>query len=85
MEHEEIKKLRKATSKVKTQPAYLTKRDVVRVATAAIKRASTQAMKTAGYVIKAENGWVVRENQNGSIQRIKEIKGASTLPKLVLD
>jgi len=42
-------------------------------------------MKTAGYVIKAENGWVVRENQNGSIQRIKEIKGASTLPKLVLD
>jgi len=31
-----IKKLRKATSKVKTQPAYLTKRDVVRVATAAI-------------------------------------------------
>jgi len=80
-----IKKLRKATSNVKTQTAYLTKRDVVRVATAAIKRASTQAMKTAGYVIKAENGWVVRENQNGSIQRIKEIKGASTLPKLVLD
>jgi len=80
-----IKKFRKATSNVKTQPAYLTKRDVVRVATAAIKRASTQAMKTAGYVIKAENGWVVRENQNGSIQRIKEIKGASTLPKLVLD
>jgi len=80
-----IKKLRKATSKVKTQTAYLTKRDVVRVATAAIKRASTQAMKTAGYVIKAENGWVVRENQDGSIHRIKEIKGASTLHKLVLD
>ena len=70
-----IKKLRKATSNVKTQTAYLTKRDVVRVATAAIKRASTQAMKTAGYVIKAENGWVVRENQDGRQLGPKGLRG----------
>jgi hypothetical protein len=42
-------------------------------------------MKTAGYVIKAENGWVLRENQDGSIQHVKEIKGTSTQHKLVLD
>jgi hypothetical protein len=42
-------------------------------------------MQTAGYVIKAKNGWVVRENQDGSIDRIKEIKGASSRNKLVLD
>lgn len=65
--------------------AHLTKRDVVRVATAAVKKASNQAMKTAGYVIKAENGWVVRENKDGSIDRIKKIKGASIHYKLVLD
>ncbi|RAI91481.1 hypothetical protein [Algoriphagus yeomjeoni] len=75
----------KTASKLRTQKAYLTKRDIVRVSKAAITKASDQAMKTAGYVIKAENGWVVRENQDGSIQRIKEIKGASTLHKLVLD
>lgn len=79
------KKIHRSTSKIKRQTAYLTKRDVVRVATAAIKKASNQAMKTAGYVIKAESGWIVRENQDGSIHRIKEIKGASTHHKLVLD
>jgi len=42
-------------------------------------------MKIAGYVIKAENGWVMRENQGGSIQRNKEIKGASIQHKLVPD
>ena len=53
------KKLRKGTFWVKTETAYWTIRNVVRVATAVTKRASSQAMKIAGYVIKAENGWVL--------------------------
>jgi ribosomal protein S19E (S16A) len=80
-----LKKIKKTSSKVSTETAYLTKRDVIRVASAAVKRASVKAMQTAGYVIKAENGWVVRENEDGSIDRIKEIKGASSPNKLVLD
>jgi hypothetical protein len=79
------KNLQKSTSQLSSQKAYLTKRDIVRVSKAAITKASNQAMKTAGYVIKAENGWVVRENEDGSIDRIKEIKGASSHRKLVLD
>ncbi len=78
-------KNKKSTSKIKSQTAYLTKRDIVRVATAAVIKASEQAMETVGYVIKAENGWLVRENKDGSIDRIKEIKGASIRGKLVLD
>lgn len=79
------KKINKSASKIKRQTAYLTKRDIARVAKAAVVKASNQAMKTVGYVIKAENGWIVRENQDGSVDRIKEMKGPSVQRKLVLD
>ncbi len=79
------KKIQKSTSKIKRETAYLTKRDIVRLATAAVKKASNQAMQTVGYVIKAEDGWVVRENKDGSISKIKQIKGASSTSTLVLD
>jgi len=55
LKNEEWQKTQKRTFWVKTKTAYLTIRNVVRVASAATKRASSQAMKTDGYVIKAEN------------------------------
>jgi hypothetical protein len=56
-----------------------------RVASAAIKKASIESMKIAGYVIKAEYGWIVRENANGSVIRLEKLKDYSKSRELVLD
>ena len=53
--------------------AYLTKRLVVSKAQAAGKTAAAKAMSTMGYVITVRNGWVIRENQNGTIQKLTPI------------
>ena len=65
--------------------AYLTNRDLVRVASAAVKKASDTSMQIAGYVVKAENGWIVRENSDGSVIQLKKLKDYSKSRKLVLD
>ena len=51
-----------------------TTRLLERSAKRAGKRASINAMNIAGYVIKAEDGWIVREDINGTITRISEIE-----------
>ncbi len=53
--------------------AYLTKRTLVNKARAAITSASNEAMKIMGYVVVAENGWVVRKNADGTTERIEKI------------
>ena len=42
----------------------------------AIKKASAETKLSMGYTIKAENGWVVREELNGLQTRISKIKKA---------
>lgn len=71
--------------KAKKTTAYLTKRDLIRVASAAVKKASEASMQIAGYVVKADNGWVVRENMDGSVVKMKKIRNHSKVRKLVLD
>jgi len=77
----------KKSDKIKAEKstAYLTKRDLIRVASAAIKKASIESMKIAGYVVKAEDGWIVRENADGSIIRLEKLKDYSKFRELVLD
>lgn len=72
-------------SKSQKTTAYLTKRDLVRVASAAVKKASDASMQIAGYVVKAENGWIVRENSDGSVVQLEKLKDYSKSRKLVLD
>ncbi|MFL0684187.1 MAG: hypothetical protein ACJLTB_13350 [Algoriphagus aquaeductus] len=72
-------------SKARKTTAYLTKRDLVRVASAAVKKASDASMEIAGYVVKAENGWIVRENSDGSVIQLEKLKDYSKSRKLVLD
>jgi len=55
--------------------AYLTKRILVSRAKAAVKQASDEAMKIMGYVVVAEDGWIVRKNANGTTERIEKIAG----------
>jgi hypothetical protein len=52
---------------------YVTKR-VFKVAVgAAVRKASREAMNSMGYVVKAEDGWVVREDSDGNKRRIAKI------------
>ncbi|HTJ52085.1 MAG TPA: hypothetical protein VL443_21635 [Cyclobacteriaceae bacterium] len=53
---------------------YLTKRALQRATSKAGRTLSTEAMNIKGYVIRAENGWVVRINNDGTKERLKAIK-----------
>jgi|GEM_PF-2970950 len=76
------KKLKKITTHPKV---YLTKRLVIRQATAAVKRAANRAMQTAGYVIKVKDGYIVRENADGTYKQIKKIATVNRPAHIVLD
>jgi hypothetical protein len=67
-------------SQQKTVP--LTKRTLEQLAVKAGKKASAAAMNTAGYVIKAMDGWIVRQDRSGAVTRISEIKKSSSALKL---
>lgn len=63
--------------------AYLTKRVLERAIGPAIRRASQEAMATVGYMIVAENGWVVKADRDGNRTQLSKIKQSDS--PLVLD
>ena len=64
--------------------AYITKRVVVNSSRAAIRKAAAIAIETVGYAIIAKDGWIVRENKDGTIVKLSKYKPAHALP-LALD
>lgn len=52
---------------------YLTKRILYSRINKACKEASEDAMASVGFVVVAEEGWVVRKYPDGRIERIKPI------------
>lgn len=57
-----------------THEEYLTKRVVIRATKKGMKIASQEAMNTMGYTIIAQEGWIVKKNQDGSVERIEQIQ-----------
>jgi hypothetical protein len=55
---------------------YVTKRILKSAVGAAVRKASNHAMHSMGYVVKAENGWVIREDSNGKKSRLAKINRA---------
>ena len=53
--------------------AYLTKRTVVTKAKTAGKKASADAMRTMGFVVTVQKGWVVKKFADGHTERISSI------------
>ncbi|WP_257666680.1 hypothetical protein [Parapedobacter tibetensis] len=53
--------------------AYLTKRTLLSKAKAAGKKAARSAMEIMGYVLVAEDGWIVRKNADGTTERVEKI------------
>lgn len=65
--------------------AYLTKRALLRATGKATRKISSQAMKLKGYIIQAENGWVVKIDKDGNRERLSQIKGVNTHHQVALD
>jgi hypothetical protein len=61
----------------KKKSNYVTKRIMKSAMGFAIKKASAETKQSMGYTIKAEDGWVIREELNGSQTRISKIEKAN--------
>jgi len=53
--------------------AYITKRIVLNTAKIAGKEAATKAMSAMGYVITVKGDWLVRQDEDGTVQKMKRI------------
>lgn len=70
----------KSENQQKTIP--LTKRTLEQLAVKAGKKAFEAAMNTAGYVIQAMDGWIVKQDRSGAVTRISEIKKPTSALRL---
>jgi hypothetical protein len=64
---------------------YISKRLIERKSNKAFKEAAKKAMEINGYVVIAQDGWIVKKHKNGSIVKLKEIDHGSNQQVLVLD
>jgi len=64
--------------------AYLTKRILISAATSGIRDAAKETMATMGYVVIAEDGWVIRKFADGTREKIEPIPQPHNL-NLALD
>lgn len=69
----------------KNKNIYLTKRLLVRKAKSAGKSAARRAMENAGFLVKVENDWVVKEHEDGRKEKISFIGPPVTSNQIILD
>jgi hypothetical protein len=58
--------------------AYITKRVIITSSRNAVRHAAARAIEKVGYVIKAKDGWVIREGKDGSVEKISKYKPAKS-------
>jgi len=68
------------TKKTPRNTVYISKRILVSCTTKAINEAAENAMKIAGYLIRVEKEWLVKDHFDGTIERIKKLKSGSDIP-----
>lgn len=69
----------------KPETAYLTKRSLKKLSSEAFQEASENAMEVAGYVLRAEQGWLVREDADGSVRKLKKLPRKVDASEIILD
>jgi len=78
-----------STEKSKKKPAakkaYLTKRILVSASTRAVKKAAAETLKIKGYLLVAENDWLVKKYADGREEKISRLEKAHWPAKLNLD
>jgi len=65
--------------------AYLSKRALQRATGKATRKISSQAMNLKGYIIQAENGWVVKIDKTGKREQLSRINGVNHHRQVALD
>jgi hypothetical protein len=68
----------------KDKTAYLTKRILVSVARKAFTKAAKESMEVMGYIVIAQDGWVVKKYADGRIEKLEPIP-PSDVTELILD
>ena len=64
----------KLSSKKKADRSpYLTKRLLVSAAKRGIRKAAKETMQVMGYIVIAQNGWVVKKYADGRIEQIEPL------------
>jgi hypothetical protein len=76
-------RIHKQSSRKKS--AYLTKRVLLRATGKATRSISSEAMHLKGYVVQAENGWIVKIDGAGNRENISEIGRINTNRQVALD
>lgn len=70
-------KVKKASSQTTNDGyAYLTKRTLLSKARSAGKVAAKSAMEIMGYVVTVQDGWVVKQHDDGRIEKMRELETA---------
>ncbi|KQS30759.1 hypothetical protein [Dyadobacter sp. Leaf189] len=68
-------KEKSASGRASRSNPYLTKRLLISRAQSAGRAAAKEAMQIMGYVVTVTDGWVVKRFADGSVEKIKELKG----------
>ncbi|MCL6261758.1 hypothetical protein M3O96_21885 [Aquiflexum sp. TKW24L] len=69
----------------KLDKEYITTRLVENRSKKAFKAGAKKAMKSNGYVIIAQDGWVVKKSADGTIERLEEINQGVVNLQLIFD
>ena len=64
---------------------YLTKRRLVSAAKAGFRKAAAETMEVMGYLIIAQDGWVIKKYADGRIERLSPIEQIDVNEPLALD
>ena len=74
-----------ARKKTKVSQPYLTKRRLVSAAKSGIRKAAAETMDIMGYVVIAEDGWLVKRYADGRTERLSPLENSNPNKKIVLD
>lgn len=83
------KSKKKATSRnaegKRVKKASLTKRALVRAVNKGTRDKAAKAMELMGYVMKVEDGWVIKVDKDGKKTRVSELETEPTPTKIIVD
>lgn len=65
-------------SKKQEETAYLTKVVMKRAVNKGIKKASQEAMETAGSLVEVDGDWMVRRYKDGRVEKLHRLQKIST-------
>ena len=64
---------------------YISTRLIKKSSKIAFEEGAKKAMEAVGYVLVAENGWLVKKFSNGSVQQIKQLETIIARENVKLD